>query len=142
MADFDVFKNYFQPKGHRTGYLATIVGRGRPTLRPVTFFLVGRKLYFATWPAEAKTTQIKKNPRVEVCIPVNRGRWRGYYRVAGVAELVKDNKDVRRIYRQIPYRKEQYWDGPDDPRVTIVRIKPETSRFLPPGKDDELDVKL
>ena len=142
MTDFKTFKGYFGAKGHKTGYLATIAGRGRPTLRPVTFFLVGRKMYFCTWPAEAKTKQIKKNPHVEISLPVEKGKSSGYYRIAGVAEIVSDKRAVRRIFKQIPYPTEKYWNGPDDPRLTVILIKPEASRYLPPGKDQELDVKL
>ncbi len=124
------------------GYLATIAGRSRPTLRPVSFFLAGRKICFCTGADNPKINQISHNPRVEVCLPVKRGKWTGYYRVAGTAEIVKEKKDVRRIYGQIPYRKEQYWDGPDDPRLAVVVISPENSRYFRPGKLAEADVRL
>jgi general stress protein 26 len=119
-----------------------MAGRGRPTVRPVTFFLVGRRIYFCTWPGEAKTKQIKKNPRVEICLPVNKGKKQGYYRIAGVAEVVTDKRSVRRVFKQVPYSTDKYWDGPDDPRLTVILIKPEDSRYMVPGTDPELDVKL
>jgi general stress protein 26 len=142
MADFDVFKKYFEPKKSKTGYLATIAGRGRATLRPVTFFLAGKKICFCTWPSEAKVKQIKKNPHVEVCIPVNRGRWRGYYRIAGAAELVTDPAARKRIFKKVPYATEGYWEGADDPRLAVVVVKAEASRYLPPGKNKEAEVNL
>lgn len=142
MADFDKFKKYFGPKNNKTGYLATIAGRGRPTLRPVSFFVVAKKIYFCTYSGDAKIKQIKKNPHVEVCIPVNRGRWRGYYRVAGDAELITDPAARKRIFRKIPYVTEGYWTGPDDPRFTAVVIKTQKSRYLAPGKIQETDAKL
>ena len=142
MAGFDTFKKYFEPKNDKTGYLATIAGQGRPTLRPVSIFLVGRKICFCTGTDDAKVKQLEKNPRVEVCIPVNRGRWRGYYRVAGDAQLVKDAASRRRIFKKIPYRAEEFWKGPDDPLFTAVLIKPQKSRYLAPGKFQEADAKL
>ena len=135
MADFVTFKGYFVERGHKTGYLATVAGRGRATVRPVTFFLVGRKLYFCTFAGEAKVKQIKKNPHVEVW-------WRGYYRNVGVAEIVSDRDARRRILRKVPYPTDKYWDGVDDPSLVIVRVKPDKSRYLPPGKSAEVDVKL
>lgn len=142
MADSAVFKKYFEPKNNKTGYLATVAGRGRPTLRPVSFFLVGKKICFCTWSGDAKVKQIKKNPHVEVCIPVNRGRWRGYYRIAGAAELVTAPAARKRIFNKVPYAAEGYWEGADDPRLAIVVVKAEASRYLPPGKNKEVEVNL
>jgi general stress protein 26 len=142
VADFGTFKEYFVERGHKTGYLATVAGRGRATVRPVTFFLVGLKLYFCTFAGEAKVKQIKKNPHVEVCIPVNRGRWRGYYRIVGVAEIVSDRDARRRVFRKVPYPTDKYWDGVDDPNLVIVQVKRDKNRYLPPGKAGEVDVKL
>jgi len=142
MADFSVFKKYFEPKNNKTGYFATIAARGRPTLRPVSFFLVGRKICFNTYSGDAKVKQIKKNPHVEVCIPVNRGRWRGYYRIAGDAGLVNEPPVRKRIFKKYPYAAEGYWEGPEDPNLAIVVVKAEASRYLPPGKYKEVEVNL
>ncbi|UCH77441.1 MAG: pyridoxamine 5'-phosphate oxidase family protein [Candidatus Coatesbacteria bacterium] len=141
MADFDEFKAYFEPKGYRMGYLATVGARGRPALRPVTFFLSGRKLYFCTTTGDAKVKQIRKDRRLEICIPVNRGRWRGYYRIAGDADLVKDRRARQRVAKNFP-AVEKHWEGPHDPNLTIVEVKRAASRYLPPGKAAEVDVKL
>jgi len=142
MADFDTFKKYFGRKNNKTGYLATIAGRGRPTLRPVSFFLLGKKIYFCTYSGDAKVKQIKKNPNVEVCIPVNRGRWRGYYRIAGEAGLLTDPAARKRLFRKIPYPTEGFWKGADDPKFAAVEIKRVASRYLPPAKYQEVAVKL
>jgi uncharacterized pyridoxamine 5'-phosphate oxidase family protein len=142
MADFDTFKKYFGRENNSTGYLATIAGRGRPTLRPVSFFLIGRKIYFCTYAGDAKIKQIKKNPHVEVCIPVNRGRWRGYYRIAGEAVLVTDAAARKRLFRKIPYPTGGFWEGAEDPKFAAVEVKPVASRYLPPAKYQEFDVKL
>ena len=53
MSDFDVFRKYFETKNNRTGYLATIAGRGRPTLRPASFFLVGKNFHFCAYADDA-----------------------------------------------------------------------------------------
>lgn len=142
MADFAVFKKHFGPKNIKIGYLATLATRGRPTLRPVSFFLVGNKICFCTGSGNAKVKQIKKNPHVEVCVPVNRGRWRGYYRIAGAAELVSEPTVRKKIFKKVPFAAEGYWEGPDDPRLAIVVVKAEASRYLPPGKYEEAEVDL
>ena len=142
MADFDTFKKYFGRKNNKTGYLATIAGRGRPTLRPISFFLLGKKIYFCTYSGDAKVKQIKKNPNVEVCIPVNRGRWRGYYRIAGEAGLLTDPAARKRFFGKIPYPTEGFWKGADDPKFAAVEIKRVASRYLPPAKYQEVAVKL
>jgi general stress protein 26 len=142
MVGFGTFKKYFEPKNNKTGYLATIVGRGRPTLRPVSIFLVGRKICFCTGTDNAKVKQLEKNAHVEVCIPVNRGRWRGYYRIAGEAELIPDRALKGRIFKKLPFRAEEFWKGADDPNFTAVVIKPQKSRYLAPGRFQEADVKL
>lgn len=141
MADFDDFKAYFEPKGYKTGYLATVGGRGRPTLRPVTFFLSGKKLCFCTTTGDAKVSQMQKDRRVEICIPVNRGRWRGYYRIAGDADFATDPNTRKRIGDNFP-AVEKHWAGPQDTNLTIVEIRRAASRYLPPGKSAEVDVKL
>lgn len=142
MADFDTFKKYFGRKNNKTGYLATIAGRGRPTLRPVSFFLIGKKVYFCACSGDVKVKQIKRTANVGVCIPVNRGRWRGYYRIAAEAVLVTDAAARKRLFRKIPYPTEDFWEGPDDPRFAAVEVKSVASRYLPPAKYQEVDVKL
>ncbi len=142
MADFDIFRKYFEPKKYKTGYVATIAGRGRPTLRPVSIFLVGRDIYFCTGTGNAKVKQLAKDPRVEVCIPVTRSRWRGYYRITGCARIIKDARARLRIFKKIPYAAEEYWKGADDPAFTAVAIKPRRSRYLAPGQTHETDAKL
>jgi uncharacterized pyridoxamine 5'-phosphate oxidase family protein len=142
VADFDTFKKYFSPGNEKVGYFATIAARGRPTLRPVSFFLVGRNICFCTGADNAKIKHLKKNRHVEVCIPVNRGRWRGYYRLAGKAALVTEPRGRKRILRRVPYPLETYWDGPDDSRLAVVVISAERSRYLSPGQHAEVNVKL
>lgn len=142
MADFDTLKSYFGTGNHALGYLATLTARGRPTLRPVSFFLAGRKVCFCTGADNAKILEIKENPRVEVCLPVKRGRRQGYYRLAGKAARVTDRRTRKLILRRVPYRLETYWEGPDDSRLAVVVLTLERSRYLPPGQLDETDVKL
>jgi uncharacterized pyridoxamine 5'-phosphate oxidase family protein len=142
VADFAVFKKYFGSKNIKVGYLATLAARGRPTLRPVSFFLVAKKICFCTGAGTAKVKQIKKNPHVEVCVPINRGRWRGYYRIAGTAELVTDPAARKRIFKKVPYATEGFWEGPDDPRLAVVVVKAEASRYIPPAKYEEVEANL
>lgn len=142
MPDFDTLKSYFGAGNEIVGYIATLAAPGRPTLRPVSFFLAGRKICFCAGADNAKIAQIEKNPYVEICLPVNRSPRQGYYRLAGRADIVSAPRTRKRILRHVPYNIEDYWDGPDDPRLAVVVLSVKISRYLEPGELAESDVKL
>jgi uncharacterized pyridoxamine 5'-phosphate oxidase family protein len=140
--DTDEFKSYFAPKGGKTGYLATVATRGRAAVRPVTFFLVGREVFFCTGAADAKIEQLKKNANVEVCIPVNRGRFRGYYRLTGEAEIIAAPRLRNKVLKHVPYPIENHWASADDPALALVRVNARAARYLAPGRSREKEVTL
>jgi len=132
LSAFDDFKKHFGPRQRWVGYLATADGT-RPTVRPVTFFLSGRRLCFCTGAQDAKVKQLRANAAVEVLLPFKKGRYGGYYRITGSAEILTDAAGRRRILRKAPFATEGYWEGPQDPRLAVVVVHIKRARYLPPG---------
>lgn len=60
-------------------FLATVEG-DQPRLRPVTLIRLGNRLFFATGGGDAKVEQIKRNPKVEFCLLLEKGESKGTVR--------------------------------------------------------------
>jgi len=112
-------------------YLATAEG-DQPRVRPVTLVNLERRFWIATGSKSAKAAQIRKNPNVEFCLPLLDGERTGYIRVAGTADAVEDREVKARIASQLDFFNE-YWDSPDDPEYTLLRISHVAVEYLPPG---------
>ena len=108
---------------------------GQPRVRPVTLIDYDEKFWIATGTRSQKARQIRQNPNVEFCLPVVDGDLRGYIRVAGVADRVRD-PDIRRSIGERFALFDQYWSGPDDPDYTLLRITRVEVEYLPPGESD------
>jgi len=113
-------------------YLATAEA-DQPRVRPVTLLNIEQKFWIATGSRSAKARQILRNPNVEFCLPLTETCGTGYLRVAGVATAEKDPETRRRIGEQISFLRE-YWSGPDDPNVTLIRITRVEIEYLKPGE--------
>lgn len=75
-----------------TGKLATVRADGRPHVVPIWFDLDGDTLYFSTWHTTVKAKNIRRNPRVCICVDDERPPF-SYAMLEGVAEFV-DDKDA------------------------------------------------
>ena len=113
-------------------YLATAEG-DQPRVRPVTLLDIDRKFWIATGRRSAKARQMLRNPNVEFCLPLTETSGTGYLRIAGVATAEEDPETRRRIGDQISFLRE-YWSGPDDPNVTLIRITRVEIEYLKPGE--------
>jgi general stress protein 26 len=113
-------------------YLATVEA-DQPRVRPVTLLNIEQKFWMATGSRSAKARQILRNPNVEFCLPLTETCGTGYVRVAGVATAEKDPETRRRIGDQIAFLRE-YWSGPDDPNVVLIRITRVEIEYLKPGE--------
>ena len=113
-------------------YLATAEG-DQPRVRPVTLLDIDRKFWIATGRQSAKARQMLRNPNVEFCLPLTETSGTGYLRIAGVATAEEDPETRRRIGDQISFLRE-YWSGPDDPNVTLIRITRVEIEYLKPGE--------
>lgn len=113
-------------------YLATAEG-DQPRVRPVTLLDIDRRFWIATGRRSAKARQILRNPNVEFCLPLTETCGTGYLRIAGVATAEEDSETRRRIGDQISFLRE-YWSGPDDPNVILIRITRVEIEYLKPGE--------
>jgi PPOX class probable F420-dependent enzyme len=52
----------------RTAKLATVRADGRPHVAPVWFDLDGDDLRFTTWHASVKAVNLRRDPRVSLCV--------------------------------------------------------------------------
>lgn len=52
----------------RTGKLATVREDGRPHIAPIWFNLDGEELVFMTWHQSVKAANLRRDPRVSICI--------------------------------------------------------------------------
>ena len=58
----------FLSRGTRTGKLATVRKDGRPHVAPIWFDLEGETLVFMTWHESVKAANIRRDPRVSLCV--------------------------------------------------------------------------
>jgi len=58
----------FLTTGTRTGKLATVRDDGRPHVAPIWFVLDGDTLVFTTWYKSVKAANIRRDPRVSICV--------------------------------------------------------------------------
>jgi PPOX class probable F420-dependent enzyme len=58
----------FLVDGTRTGKLATVRADGRPHVVPILFDLNGDQLIFTTWHETVKAANLRRDPRVSLCV--------------------------------------------------------------------------
>jgi PPOX class probable F420-dependent enzyme len=58
----------FLAEGTRTGKLATVRKDGRPHVTPIWFDLDGDELVFTTWHESVKSANMRRDPRVSICV--------------------------------------------------------------------------
>ncbi len=76
----------------RTGKLATVRADGRPHVVPIWFDLdEENRLYFSTWHTTVKANNIRRDPRVCICVDDERPPFT-YAILEGTAEFIDDPK--------------------------------------------------
>lgn len=118
-------------RGARVVDLATCDDEG-PHVRPVTLVEAGRAHYVLTGTSDAKVRQLRYDPRYEAHLAWRRGEDIGYIRFRGRAEAVED-RDEKRAAADASGFVESYWDGLDDPELTVLRLGIEAAEVMPPG---------
>jgi general stress protein 26 len=87
-------------------------------------------LYFLTNVDSGKAGDIGINPTVTVLFVDQSGQ--KYVSLRGRAEVRNDRAKIRELWT--PFAK-AWWDGPDDPEIRVVVVKPESAEFWDsPGK--------
>lgn len=112
-------------------FLAT-VDEGKPRVRPVTLIHFNRKLYVSTGADNAKIKQIKANNKIEFCLLLEKEKYKGYIRGAGVADIVEDMETKKMLSGEIPFFKE-YWKDFTDPGFALLQIHVQDIEYLQPG---------
>jgi len=101
-------------------YLTTCEG-GQPRIRPVTLVHLDERFWVLTGTDNAKVRQIRKNPKVEFCLPIQKKDRRGYVRAAGLAKITQDRALKSKVAKHCDFFRE-YWKGPNDPNYTLLEI--------------------
>ena len=112
-------------------YVATCDG-GQPRVRAMMLLRMGGGFYFATGTRDAKVGQLMKNSSVEVCVPLGKGDDEGSLRLTGAVEFVYDEETRRRIYDCFGFT-QSFWDSPQHPDFTLLRLKPMSLQLMRPG---------
>jgi general stress protein 26 len=85
----------------------------------------GETLWFATGTTSPKVRHIDEDPRIELQYQVSPPDF-VHILVRGVAKIVKDEEEKRRVWDVIDYDLSQFWSGgPEDRNYTLVRIEPQ-----------------
>ncbi len=113
-------------------YLATADGE-QPRVRPVTLIHFQEKLYFITGSRDSKMIQIKKNPKVEFCLLLEKDDHKGTLRGECIAQIVEEKKLKADIFDEISFVKE-FFASPEDPGYALVRLKPLGFEIMKPGE--------
>ena len=80
--------------GVRTAKLATVRQDSRPHVVPVWFALDGHTIVFTTWHESVKAMNMKRDPRVCLCVDDERPPF-NYVQVEGEAELSGNSDDLK-----------------------------------------------
>ncbi len=115
------------------GVLATVYPSGGPQAFPVWFEYDGQYIYVVTWRRAAKLRNLRRNPRVALCV-TDTCRETDTLTVLGRAEIIQDNAWAQEIHRREavrymgPERGQAYADSMAGEELTVIRITPE--RFI------------
>jgi PPOX class probable F420-dependent enzyme len=115
--------------GTRTGKLGYTATDGRPLIAPVWFTIDGEDLVFTTFTDNAKARSIRRDPRVVMLVDLEEPPY-AYVQVQGVAELVDDVSESRRISTIVggrymgAERAEEFGARNGVPGELTVRIRP------------------
>lgn len=120
----------FLEAGSRTGKLATVRTDGRPHVAPIWFALDGEELIFTTWHETVKAANLRRDPRVSLCVDEESPPF-AFVIVEGTVSLSEDPEGRAYWTRRIAARymgadqAEAYGKRNDVEGELLVRIKPE-----------------
>ena len=116
---------------YRMVYLATATD-DQPKVRPLTMVPLDSKFWILTGTNDAKMEQIKKNNKIEACMPIEKDENTGYARFSGNAIVVQDKDIKTSIAERVEYFK-HYWKSLDDPNYTLLEMDFSEVEYMKPG---------
>jgi uncharacterized pyridoxamine 5'-phosphate oxidase family protein len=125
----EIWKNLDE---YRIVYFATSLD-GQPSVRPLTMVPLHSELWILTGMKDAKIGQLTTNPRIEVCMPLEKNENTGYVRFCGRAEIVQDMDIKRDVAEQVDFFK-HYWKTPEDPTFALLKMDFSSLEFMRPGE--------
>jgi PPOX class probable F420-dependent enzyme len=96
MAELSAVARDFLTTGTRTGKLGWVADDGRPLVAPVWFVVEGDDVLFTTGADTAKGRAIARDPRLVLTVDLEEPPY-GFVQVQGVADVIEDLAEVRRI---------------------------------------------
>jgi PPOX class probable F420-dependent enzyme len=87
----------------RTAKLATVRADGRPHVAPIWFDLDGDTLLFTTWHESVKAANLRRDPRVCLCIDEEAPPF-SFVQIEGTVTISEDLDDLRRWATRIAGR--------------------------------------
>lgn len=97
--------------------------RSRPMVTQATDF--DGELWFFTDQNSAKVLEIQADRHVNVSYADPSAQ--KYVSVSGTAQLVNDREKIHQLWN--PFAKAWFPEGPDDPRLTLIRVQPQTVEY-------------
>lgn len=128
----------FDPQQHV--FFATVEG-DQPRVRPVTLVHFRKRLYIVTGSGDAKITQLKKNPKTEFCLLLEKSGEKGTLRAECLASIVEDKGIKTDIFNEVSYVKE-FYKSPEDLGYALVWLRPVGFEYMKPGEMQAVKVKL
>jgi general stress protein 26 len=109
-----------------TAILATINAQGEIHARPMAIFDIEEdgSVVFVTDESSVKVDEIERHPHATV---IGQNGWTATVTLTGTASLFRDQARLREKWRKTF----QAWfpDGPDDPRIVLVRVQAERGEY-------------
>jgi PPOX class probable F420-dependent enzyme len=78
----------------RTGKLATVRDDGRPHVAPIWIDLDGDAIVFTTWRESVKATNIRRNPRIAICVDDDQPPF-AFVIIEGTAAMSDNHEELR-----------------------------------------------
>lgn len=121
-------------------HLATCARR-QPRVRPMTLIHRNGEFWMATHSDSPKARQMRRNPRVEICVPLVRKKGTGYIQITARAGEVRRKGERAEIGNYCGYIDRYFKKGVEDPGYALFRMKPTLMRFMRPGEMKTRKVK-
>jgi len=133
----EIWKNFSE---QQHVFLAT-ADENQPRVRPVTLIHLRDRLFVATGSSDAKTKQIRGNPKTEFCLLIEKDAQKGTIRAECIAEIIEAKEVKAVVYNKIPFLKE-YWGSPEDPDYALIELQPISCEYMKLGSIHAIRMKL